>query len=80
MTGGRDQLRHFNAFTMKYNQTDHYNVNAVLLTRHNYALDFRLAILFFNLYFYIRKDLYRSPSVDIMDVLKRERVILFLIK
>jgi len=51
VTGRRDQLHHFNAFTMKYNQTDHYNVNAVLLTRHNYALDFRLAILFLNLIF-----------------------------
>jgi len=80
VTGGRDQLRHFNAFTMKYNQTDHYNVNAALLTRHNYALGSRLAILFLNLYFYIREDLYRSPSVDIADVPKRERVHLFLIK
>lgn len=50
MTGGRDQLRHLNAFVMKYNQTDHYNVNSALLTRHNYAQDFRFAI-FLNQYF-----------------------------
>lgn len=77
MTGGCDQLRHFNAFTMKYNQTHHYNVNAALLTRHNYALDFRLAVLFLNLHFYIREDLNRSPSVDIINVPKRELVTFF---
>jgi len=51
VTGGRDQLRHLNAFVMKYNQTDHYNVNAALLTRHNYfGQDFRSA-KFLNQYF-----------------------------
>lgn len=50
---------------IKYNQTDHYNVNArcSLLTRHNYSgfsIGHSFSFFFFYINFYIWKDFNRS--------------------